>query len=222
MGGLHISLNFLKSLGNVFDHLIYWRLGFKTRTGNGLDYDDDYSHKESLKGRDTKDSRDEDILLAALKSFNLFSDEACDDLQYIAIKEIENYLLGEVEQLHSREVHCSRTKTGQVPRSSTQKEADLVQVLISEIQCPPSIGTADLGETAMLIIDGQAMAYFIGKPPKAATFGDLADVFTGAVLQGGMLFKQTDVVFDRNYEKSIKKVNKDMTWSSISGDLTFD
>lgn len=44
-----------------------------------------------------------------------------------------------------------------------------------------------------------------GKPHKAATFGDLADVFIGAVLQGGTLFKRTDVVFDRYYEKSIKE-----------------
>ena len=44
----------------------------------------------------------------------------------------------------------------------------------------------------------------IGKPQKASTFGDLADVFIGAVLQGGILFKRIDVVFDRYYETSIK------------------
>ena len=45
----------------------------------------------------------------------------------------------------------------------------------------------------------------IGKPPKADTFGDLADVFIGAVLQGGTLFKRINVVFDRYYKKSIKE-----------------
>jgi len=83
--------------------------------------------------------------------------------------------------------------------------AELAQVLTSGIQCPPSIGAADLGKIATLIIDGQAMICSIGKPPKADTFGDLADVFFGAVLQGGTLFKRIDVVFDRYYKKSIKE-----------------
>ena len=58
----------------------------------------------------------------------------------------------------------------------------------------------------------------IGKPPKADTFGDLADVFIGAVLEGGTLFKQIDVVFDRYCKKSIKEG----MWPRISGDPTFD
>ena len=71
----------------------------ETRAVYNLDYDDDYSHNESFKGRQTHDSHDEDKLLAALKSFNLSSDEACDNLQNIATKdiatkEIENELLG--------------------------------------------------------------------------------------------------------------------------------
>jgi len=74
-------------------------LSNETRAVYGLDYDDDYSHNESFKGRQTQDSRDEDSLLAALKSFSLFSNEACDDLQNtatkdIATKEIEDNLLG--------------------------------------------------------------------------------------------------------------------------------
>lgn len=40
---------------------------------------------------------------------------------------------------------------------------------------------------------------------KVATFRELGDVFIGAVFQGGTLFKRTDVVFDRYYEKSIKE-----------------
>ena len=40
-------------------------------------------------------------------------------------------------------------------RLRSGSKADLAQVLTSGIQCPPSIGAADLGETATLIIDGQ-------------------------------------------------------------------
>lgn len=85
------------------------------------------------------------------------------------------------------------------------RSGDVAQVLTSGIQCPPSIGTADLWETVKLIIDGQAIVCSFVKPPKAATFGDLADVFIGAVLQGGTLFKLNDVVFGRYYKKSIKE-----------------
>jgi len=90
-------------------------------------------------------------------------------------------------------------------RLRSGSKAELLQVLTSGIQCPSSIGSTDLGETATLIIDGQAMICSIGKPSKADTFGDLADVFIGAVLQSGTHFKRIDVVFDRYYKKSIKE-----------------
>ena len=91
----------------------------KTRAVYGLDYDDDYSHNESFKGRQTQDSRDEDSLLATLKSFNLFSDEARDDLQNIATKdivtkEIEDHLLG----AHSK---------GQEKLNTSSKSGSLLQ-----------------------------------------------------------------------------------------------
>lgn len=63
-------------------------LANETRAVYHLDSDDEYSHNESGKGRQTQDSRDEDNLLTTLKSFKLFSDEACQDLQNMATKDI--------------------------------------------------------------------------------------------------------------------------------------
>ena len=63
-------------------------LANKTRGVYHLDSYDEYSHNESGKGRQTQDSHDEDNLLTTLKSFKLFSDEACDDLQNMATKDI--------------------------------------------------------------------------------------------------------------------------------------
>ena len=90
-------------------------------------------------------------------------------------------------------------------RLRSGSKADFAQVLTLGINCPPSIGTAELGETATFVVDAQATICSIGKPPKATTFGDLADEFIGAVLHAGAFFKRIDVVFDRYYEKSIKE-----------------
>ena len=245
-----------------------------------LDSYDEYSHNESGKGRQTQDSRDEDNILTTLKSFKLFSDEACDDLQNMATKDIvtkdiENDLLSaqskgqeelnnfiterliapeprkikfltfaslfEVKHKDSkqkgiemaikadrkiiqrlitayesgRRVDLSSILTHElltVPQAlaetngtlRTGSKADLYEVFTAGILCPPNIDSTDLGEAATLIIDGQAMVKSIGKPQKAVTFGGLADVFVGAVLQSGTQFKLIDVVFDRYYEKSIK------------------
>lgn len=86
-----------------------------------------------------------------------------------------------------------------------QKQTCLKYILTSGIRCLPRIGAAELGETATFIIHGQAMVCFTGKPPKAATFEDLVYVFIGAVLHIGTLYKGTDVVFERYYEKLIKE-----------------
>ena len=254
-----------------------------------LDSYDEYSHNKSGKGRQTQDSRDEDNLLTTLKSFKLFSHEACDDLQNMATKDIvtkdiENDLLSaqskgqeelnnfiterliapeprkikfrdplsknksltfaslfEVKHKESkqkgiemaikadrkiiqrlitayeigRRVNLSSILTHElltVPQAlaetnvtlRTGSKADLYEVFTAGIPCPPNIDSTDLGEAATLIIDGKAMVKSIGKPQKAVTFGDLADVFVGAVLQSGTQFKRIDIVFDRYYEKSIK------------------
>ena len=44
----------------------------------------------------------------------------------------------------------------------------------------------------------------VGKPDSAATFGDLADVYTGAVLKLGAGYQRIDVVFDRYRDETIK------------------
>jgi hypothetical protein len=86
----------------------------------------------------------------------------------------------------------------------TGSKAILAQVLTETIPCPPEIEATELGDESTLIIDGQALVIAIGKPKEAATFGDLADVFVRAVLQGGASFHRVDVLFDRYYEASIK------------------
>ena len=264
-------------------------LANKTRGVYHLDSYDEYSHNESGKGRQTQDNHDEDNLLTTLKSFKLFSDEACDDLQNMATKDIvtkdiENDLLSaqskgqeevnnfiikrliapeprnikfrdplsknksltfaslfEVKQKDSkqkgiekaikadrkiiqrlitayesgRRVDLSSILTHElltVPYAlaetnrtlRTGSKADLYEVLTAGIPCPSNIDATDLGEAATLIIDGQAIVHSIAKPQKAVTFGDLADVFVGVVLQSGKQFKRIDVVFDRYYKKSIK------------------
>lgn len=77
-------------------------------------------------------------------------------------------------------------------------------VLTAQIACRPSVAVEDLGPTATLIIDGQALVCSIGKLQKARTFGDLADVLTSTVLQSGAGLKRIDVLFDRYYQTSIK------------------
>lgn len=66
-------------------------------------------------------------------------------------------------------------------------KADLAHVLSWGIQYPPSIGSADVGSNSNIHKWLPRMVCPIRKPPKTATFGDLADAFTGAVLQGGAL-----------------------------------
>lgn len=89
-------------------------------------------------------------------------------------------------------------------KGKSYSEADLCDVLTAQITCAPSVAVEDLGPTATLIIDGQAVVCSIGKPQKAITFGVLADAFTSTVLQSGTAFKRIDVVFDRYYQTSIK------------------
>jgi hypothetical protein len=80
----------------------------------------------------------------------------------------------------------------------------LADAVIGDTPCPPSLEPADLGQESTLIIDGQAFVMAIGKPPKAKTFGDLADAFVAPVLRSGAAFCRIDVVFDRYYDMSIK------------------
>lgn len=55
-----------------------------------------------------------------------------------------------------------------------------------------------------MIVDGQAHVVALDKPPKARTFGDLADSFATSIIQAGEHFKCTHIVFDRYYDLSIK------------------
>lgn len=64
----------------------------------------------------------------------------------------------------------------------------LLEAVIGDTSCSQKLQAADLGDEAMLIIDGQAHVIAIGKPPKAKTFGDLADTFVASVLQSGAAF----------------------------------
>lgn len=77
----------------------------------------------------------------------------------------------------------------------------LADIITQGINCTESI---ELRETSCIIIDGQALVVTVGKPDSAATFGDLADVYTGAVLKLGAGYQRIDVVFDRYRDETIK------------------
>ena len=53
-----------------------------------------------------------------------------------------------------------------------------------------------------------ALVSSIGKPPKAQTFGDFADVFAAVVFQTGKPYGRIDVMFDRFRETSIKSAER--------------
>lgn len=83
-------------------------------------------------------------------------------------------------------------------------KAVLFQVLTADVACPTSLAEEELGDSATLIIDGQALVKSIGKPQAASTFGDFTDIFVNIVLQSGAAFDRIDIVFDRYYKLSIK------------------
>ncbi|MGH0123935.1 UNVERIFIED_CONTAM: hypothetical protein FKN15_015461 [Acipenser sinensis] len=166
------------------------------------------------------DSQDEDNLLTTLQTFNLFSSEVPQDLQNIATKDLATKQIEE-DLLEARQKGQEQLNTFiaerllpcvDIPQAlaemngslRSESKAILSQVLTAGIPCSPGFEATNLVEEVSLIIDGQALVIAIGKPQRATTFGDFADVFVVAVLQGGVLFRRIDVVFDRYYEASLK------------------
>ena len=87
----------------------------------------------------------------------------------------------------------------------TGPKAILADILTTDVPCPNYLDATDLQDEPMLVIDGQALVFAIGKPQTAKTFGELADVFVDSVLQSGALFRRIGVLFDRYKEHSIKR-----------------
>ena len=82
----------------------------------------------------------------------------------------------------------------------------LADELIGNIECPSNI---QIYGSSCLIIDGQALVRAIGKPPKANTFGDLANEYITSIMEMGTQFNTIDVVFDRYDDVSIKDGTRD-------------
>ena len=59
-----------------------------------------------------------------------------------------------------------------------------------------------------LLIEGMALVYSIGKPPKAQTFDDFADLFAAVLFQTGKPYGRIDVKFNRYRETSIKSAER--------------
>ena len=79
-----------------------------------------------------------------------------------------------------------------------------IQKLGEILDCPPTIDL--LGKTSTMVIDSQALVVSLGKPKDSVTFGDLSDVFLRAVLQIGMFCQQIDVVFNRYWKHTYKRM----------------
>ena len=86
----------------------------------------------------------------------------------------------------------------------TGNKSLLYDILFAGVPCPPIIASGDLGNHATFMIDGQALVVGIGKPPKALTFGDLADAFVKSVLSAGKKYCCVHIFFDRYYAVLIK------------------
>lgn len=66
--------------------------------------------------------------------------------------------------------------------------------LIGDMPCPTILQPTDIGEKGTLLIDDQAHVVAVGKPPKAKTFGDLADIFVVSIVQAGAMFNRKDII----------------------------
>ena len=65
----------------------------------------------------------------------------------------------------------------------TGTKSTLTTLLTNPFVCPQTIVVPLV--SSCLLIDGMALVCSIGKPPKAQTFGDFADVFAAVVFQTG-------------------------------------
>lgn len=117
--------------------------------------------------------------------------------------------------------------------SQSGRQVDLANVLTYELQpAPPSLATRDgllrpptdkaalshiladkyakqvlpnSTESTCVVIDGMALVQSIGKPSKATTFGELADVFSSSVLKDlHDEWTRVDIIFDQYDLKSAK------------------
>ena len=86
---------------------------------------------------------------------------------------------------------------GKIPMGT---KSILFDVLVKDVTCPPEI---TIGQSACLIIDGQATIMSFGKPSVASTFGEYADMFVKHILRQGKAYDRIDVMFDRYSDLSI-------------------
>ena len=94
-------------------------------------------------------------------------------------------------------------------RTCTAK-SELIDILTTEcsIACPTSISLDRSTSTTKLIIDGQARTMAIGKPDNASTFNCLANVYVESIAASSRGYDQTDVLFDRYNETTIKSTTR--------------
>jgi hypothetical protein len=84
----------------------------------------------------------------------------------------------------------------------TGNKSIIADMITDGIDCPEAIELYQ--GSSCLIVDGQALAVALGRPDKALTFGDLADIYVSTVLKLGLKYQRIDVVFDRYRDESIK------------------
>ena len=76
----------------------------------------------------------------------------------------------------------------------TGNKALLAECLTETVDCPSHINA---NESSLLLIDGQALIFAMGKPESCRTFGDRVHILS-------FNFDRVDIVFDRYRERSIK------------------
>ena len=88
----------------------------------------------------------------------------------------------------------------------TCNKSVLCDILVAGVCCPPVITPAELGNSATLMIDGQALVVSIRKPQNTLTFGGFADAFVRSVFSAGKDYSCVHILFDRYYATSIKLI----------------
>lgn len=85
---------------------------------------------------------------------------------------------------------------------STEK-AQLVYLETTNIHIPSKLPPNEV--KSCLLMDGAALIQVMGKPDKAKTSGDLADIFSTVILNCfGTTYSRIDVLFDKYRETSLK------------------
>lgn len=177
-----------------------------------MDDDDDiYTHTECTKGRRMKDDGDEARMATSLTSLYTVVQDVKGkqstikmdrnilqrfNTAYKAGREINlsNILLHE---LMSVPLSLATTNDTLHPPNKSQ----LADILTKDVLTQPTIS---LDGPSCLLIDGQALAMVLSKPPNIKTFDEYAKTFAAAVHKMGATFQRIDATSDRYRPESIK------------------